>query len=330
VLITQTPLRVSFVGGGTDLREFYSLGEGAVISSAIDKFIYVIVKERYDDKIVLSWTKKEIVRSVNEIQHELIREAMRKTGISKGIEVITVADIPSEGSGLGSSSSLTVGLLNAFYAYKGELVSVERLAREACEIEIETLEKPIGKQDHYIAAYGDLRKFVFKSNETVEVKKLEISTGARRILNARLMLFFTKRTRRSVEILTEQRRNIPTKIDPLRQMKQQVSELEESILRGDYDQLGHCLHAGWQLKKTLGNSISDPELEVMYQQALDAGAIGGKIAGAGGGGFLLLYCPPEHQEKIRKALSGYPEMPFQLERDGSKVIFNVRRETWKV
>lgn len=321
---------MSFVGGGTDLKEFYSLDEGAVISSAIDKFIYVIVKERYDDKIVLSWTKKEIVRSFDEIQHELIRETLRKTGISKGIEVITVADIPSEGSGLGSSSSLTVGLLNAFYAYKGDLVSAERLAREASEIEINTLKKPIGKQDHYIAAYGDLRKFTFKKDETVVVQRLDISLEARRILNANLMLFFTNRTRSSVKILSEQRHNIPNRVDILRQMKKQVSELEQNILRGDYDRLGNSLHTGWLLKKTLANSISDPELEVMYQQALDAGAIGGKIAGAGGGGFLLLYCPPEHQEKLRKALSGYPEMPFRLERDGTKVIFNVRKETWKV
>ena len=221
-------------------------------------------------------------------------------------------------------------MLNAFYAYKGDLVSAERLAREASEIEINTLKKPIGKQDHYIAAYGDLRKFTFKKDETVVVQRLDISLEARRILNANLMLFFTNRTRSSVKILSEQRHNIPNRVDILRQMKKQVSELEQNILRGDYDRLGNSLHTGWLLKKTLANSISDPELEVMYQQALDAGAIGGKIAGAGGGGFLLLYCPPEHQEKLRKALSGYPEMPFRLERDGTKVIFNVRKETWKV
>jgi D-glycero-alpha-D-manno-heptose-7-phosphate kinase len=330
MLITQTPLRVSFVGGGTDLKEFYALDEGAVISSAIDKFIYVIVKERYDDKIVLSWTKKEIVRSVSEIQHELIREAMRKTGISKGVEVITVADIPSEGSGLGSSSTLTVGLLSAFYAYKGELVSAERLAHEACEIEIDILKKPIGKQDHYIASYGGLRRFTFKNDETVDVERLDLSVEARRTLNTSLMLFFTNRTRSSAEILTEQRRNIPARAEILQQMKEQVTELEQNLLRGDCWHLGEVLHRGWQLKKTLANSISDPELDRMYQRALDAGATGGKITGAGGGGFLMLYCHPQHQDHVREALRGYPEMPFQLERDGSKVIFNARRDTWKI
>jgi len=330
MVITQTPLRISFVGGGTDLKEFSDADGGAVISTTIDKFIYVIVKERFDDKIVLSWTKKEIVQSVEEIQHELIREAMRITGISKGIEVITVADIPSEGSGLGSSSSLTVGLLNAFYAYQGELVSAEKLAREACEIEIETLKKPIGKQDQYIAAYGNLRKIIFNSDGNVKVERLEVSDEARRILNANLMLFFTNRTRNSTQILSEQQKNIPDRIEILKRMKIQVSEMERIVLSEDFDELGSLLDKGWHLKKQLARDITNPEIEKMYQSALAAGALGGKIAGAGGGGFLLLYCQPEHQDRVRKALSGYREMPFRFEKDGSKVIFNIRRDTWKI
>jgi D-glycero-alpha-D-manno-heptose-7-phosphate kinase len=330
MIITQTPLRISLVGGGTDFKEFYRLDGGAVISTAIDKYIYVIVKERFDDKIVLSWTKKEIVQSVDEIQHELIREAMRKTGLRKGIEVITVADIPSEGSGLGSSSSLTVGLLNAFYAYQGELVSSERLAREACEIEIDILKKPIGKQDQYIAAYGNLRKFTFNKDGSVDAHKIELSEEARRILNMNLLLFYTNRTRSSAEILTEQRKNIPTVLETLARIRTQVTETEQVFREEDFDRVGQVLDEGWRLKKRLANSITDTDIEKMYRTAIEAGAFGGKIAGAGGGGFLLLYCIPEKQEKVRAALKGYREMPFRLERDGSKVILNMRRDTWKI
>ncbi len=330
MLITQTPLRISLVGGGTDFEQYYRLNGGAVISTPIDKYIYVIVKERFDEKIVLSWTKKEIVQSVDEIQHELIREAMRKTGLQKGIEVITVADIPSEGSGLGSSSSLTVGLLNAFYAYQGELVSSERLASEACEIEIDILKKPIGKQDQYIAAYGNLRKFTFNKDGSVTTERLELSEEGRRILNMNLLLFYTNRTRSSTDILTEQQRNIPDTLETLNDIKMQVAETEQIFREGDFDRLGQVLDKGWRLKRRLANSITDTEIEKMYQTAIEAGALGGKIAGAGGGGFLLLYCTPEKQEQVRSALRGYREMPFRLERDGSKVILNMRRDTWKI
>ena len=330
MVITQTPLRISFVGGGTDFKEFYSIDGGAVVSTAIDKYVYVIVKERFDDKIVLSWTKKEIVQSVDEIQHELIREAMRKTGVAKGIEAITVADIPSEGSGLGSSSSLTVGLLNAFYAYQGESVSAERLAQEACDIEIGILKKPIGKQDQYIAAYGNLRRISFRADASVEVEKLSISDETRRILNSNFMLFYTNRTRSSAPILTEQKSNIANKLPILQQMKNQVEEMKQIVQNGHPEMLAQLLNRGWQLKKQLADSITSAEIEAMYTAALEAGAGGGKIAGAGAGGFLLLYCEPQNQEKVRKALSGYREMPFLLERDGSKIIFNMRRDTWKI
>jgi len=330
MVITQTPLRISFVGGGTDFKEFYSIGGGAVISTAIDKYVYVIVKERFDDKIVLSWTKKEIVESVDEIQHELIRESMRRTGITRGVEAITIADIPSEGSGLGSSSSLTVGLLNAFYAYQGELVSAETLAREACEIEIEILRKPIGKQDQYIAAYGNLRKIIFGSDESVRVEKLKISEETKRMLNDNFMLFYTNRTRRSDGILLEQRENVSNNVAILQGMKAQVDAMERIIENEHLGALGSLLDEGWRLKKELASSISSPEIDTMYRMAVDAGAGGGKIAGAGAGGFMLLYCELKDQENVRKALSGYREMPFRLERDGSKIIFNMRRDAWKI
>ena len=205
MIITQTPLRVSFAGGGTDLAAYYEHGDGYVVSTAIDKFAYVIVKERFDDEIYLNYMRKEIVTDVAQIQHELIRDAMRMTGVDHGVEVTLLSDIPSEGSGLGSSSSFSVGLLNAFYTFRGELVTAERLAREACEIEIERLGKPIGKQDQYIAAYGGLRAFRFRTGGEVEIEPVPME-GARLLeLSNRLYLFFTGRTRKADKILSEQR-----------------------------------------------------------------------------------------------------------------------------
>jgi D-glycero-alpha-D-manno-heptose-7-phosphate kinase len=328
MIITQTPLRISFAGGGTDFPDYYRQDTGRVLSTAIDKYLFVIVKERFDNRIYVNYSQKEIVDRIDDLQHELVREAMRKTGVLDGVEITTLADIPSEGSGLGSSSSITVGLLNALYAYQGEQVPAERLAREACEIEIDILGKPIGVQDQYIAAYGGLRLFTFGSEGRVQADRVNMTDIMRRRLSNNLMLFFTNRTRRSSEILEEQKSGIEAKNDVLRQMSEQALEAKSLLEEGRVEAVGDLLDRGWQLKKSLASRISDPELDAMYDRARDAGAIGGKISGAGGGGFLLVYCPPDRQEAVVEALAQYREMPFALERDGSKVIFNVRREGW--
>ncbi len=325
MIITQTPLRISFAGGGTDLKEFYEMEDGKVISSAIDKYIFVIVSERFDEKIYINYTKKEIVDSVDDIQHELVREAMRKAGIENGVEVTMLADIPSEGSGLGSSSSLTVGLLNAFYIYQGEQVPPERLAREACEIEIDICGKPIGKQDQYIAAFGGIREFTFKSNGDVQVEKVKLSPSEFRRLGSELLLFYTNKTRKSSEILTEQKHSTRSKRDYLHQLKLFVPQVRNAIESHQYHIIGEILHESWQVKKQLASKITNPDIDQMYEMALSAGALGGKVAGAGGGGFLLLYVPRHKQEAVRNALREYRELPFYLEQDGSKVIFNLRR-----
>ena len=311
MIITQTPLRISFAGGGTDFKEFYSADGGCVVSSAIDKYIYVIVKERFDSKIRVGYSKTEMVDSVDEIEHELMREAMRMAGITKGIEISTMADVPSEGSGLGSSSSVTVGLLNALYAYKGDFQPAEVLAQQACRIEIDILGKPIGKQDQYIAAYGGMKMFCFRSDDAVDVCPVAIDEERRRQLSSNLMLFFTGRTRKSSSVLTEMREQAPA----VRRCLE-----EESLQR-----LGRIMHGGWELKKRLAGGITNPDIDKLYQDALDAGAVGGKVAGAGGGGFLLLYCPPAQQESVRKVLANLKELPFRLERDGTKIILNARR-----
>ena len=329
MIITKTPLRISFVGGGSDLRDFYLFSDGKVISSAIDKYVYVIVKERFDDKVYLNYSRKEIVNSVDEVEHDLVREAMRVAGIANGVEITTLADVPSEGSGLGSSSSVLVGLLHAFYAYKGEAVTNERLAAEACKIEIDILKKPIGKQDQYAAAYGGINKITFKKNDTVEVQKIDINDKQYRTFGSNLLLFYTDKTRKSSEILRSQKANTKNKLEVLKKMVDLVDLFEKDLIEENYDQLGKLLHKNWQYKKELSPKITNGDIENMYRTALDAGAIGGKISGAGGGGFLLLYVPRESQNKVRQALSGYRELPFFLEKYGSQIIFNQRSYPWK-
>jgi len=325
VIITQTPLRISFAGGGTDFRGFYEKEYGSVVSTAIDKYIYVIIKERFDDLIRVGYTQTEMVESVDEIHHELVREAMRMVGITKGIEVSTMADIPSEGSGLGSSSTVTVGLLNALYAYMGEAVTAETLARQACEIEIGVLGKPIGKQDQYIAAYGGLRHFRFYGNEDVDVSSINIDEGARQRLCESLLLFYTGSTRKSSDVLSEQRSNIASKMPLLIEMRNQADELARLLKVGAIASLGQTLREGWIRKRQLASGISNPQIDELFDLAMSAGAIGGKVTGAGGGGFFLVCTPPENRAAVRKKLSHLRELPINLSRDGSKIIFNVRR-----
>lgn len=325
MIIVQTPLRVSFLGGGTDFGAYYLREEGWVLSSAIDKYIFVVLKERYDDKIRVGYTKTELVDDIDQLEHELVRECLRRTGITRRVEISTMADIPSEGSGLGSSSTVTVGLLNAMYIYQGAAKDAAWLAREACEIEIDVLGKPIGVQDQYIASYGGQRFIRFCSNGAVEVEPLGLDAQKLRRLNQNLMLFFTGITRQASSVLAEQVRSMEEHLDELREMKKLALCARRSLCDGDFDQFGLLLHEGWLLKKQMASGISNGALDAIYEQARTAGALGGKITGAGGGGFLLLYCPRHQQDAVRAALHELPELPFHLERDGSKVIFNYRR-----
>ncbi len=326
MIIVQTPLRISFFGGGTDFPSFFMEEGGCVLSSAIDKYIYVTVKERFDRKLRIGYTQTEMVDSIDEIQHELIREALRLTGISSSLEITTMGDIPSEGSGLGSSSTVTVGALHALYTYLGEIVSAERLAREACSIEIDKLKKPIGIQDQYIAAYGNLRFFNFLPDGQVKVEKVSLDSDSRRAFNDRFLLFFTGVSRRADKILKEQKKNIKDHLTILRELKQMVYEARNMLARNDYDAFGSLMHESWILKKALAGQITNSAIDDLYELAIRAGAIGGKITGAGGGGFLLLYVPYERQPAVRNALCHLQELPFRLESEGTKVIFNYRRE----
>lgn len=325
MIIVQTPLRVSLFGGGTDFRSYFEVDGGAVLTTAIDKYIFVTIKKRFDEKLRIGYTKTEMVDSVDEVQHELIRQALRKTGITHGVEITTMGDIPSAGSGLGSSSTVTVGSLHAMYTYLGQLVTAEQLAREACQIEIDELGRPIGIQDQYIAAYGGLRLMEFSTDGQVCSENLVLSEDRLRTLNENLLLFFTGITRQSSTILTEQSSAIDQHRKVLRRIKEMAYMARDELKAGNIDAIGEMLHESWQLKKGLARNISNAEIDNIYHVARQAGATGGKITGAGGGGFLLLYCPHEKQDAVRAALSDLQELPFRIENDGSKVIFNYRR-----
>lgn len=326
MLVTQTPLRISFFGGGTDFADFYHQEEGCVLSSAIDKSIFVIVKRRFDQMIRVGYTRTELVESVEHLQHELIREALSLVGIREQIEIQTLGDVPATGSGLGSSSAVTVGTLNALYTFLNAPRSLEDLARAACEIEINRLSKPIGKQDQYIAAYGGLQFIRFLPDERVVIEPVQLAESERLRLDRQLMLFYTNVQRRAESVLTEQRQNLMQNLSALRELKGMAYQGKKLLEEGNFEAFGRLLNDGWRLKKRLSSNISNPSLDEIYTAALRAGALGGKITGAGAGGFLLLYCPCEKQDGVRDALRGLRELPFHLETDSTKVILNYRRQ----
>jgi len=325
MIITQTPLRISFFGGGTDLQDFYGQEEGCVLSSAIDKCIYVVIKKRFDERVRVGYTRTELVESIDDIQHELVRESLRLAGLYRQVELSTMADIPSAGSGLGSSSTVTVGLLNAIYTHQNDPRDVETLAQQACQVEIEILGKPIGKQDQYIAAYGGLRFIRFLPDEQVIVEKVELPDRRWNDLNRHLMLFYTNSTRRSETILVEQKANTQDRIGVLRGLKELAYQGRDVLRAGDLETFGYLLHQGWELKKQMASKITNSTIDDIYATARKAGALGGKITGAGGGGFLILFCPLSRQDQVRTALHGVRELPFRLEPEGTKVIFHYTR-----
>lgn len=322
MIITQTPLRISFLGGGTDFPKFYREYGGCVLTTAIDKYVSCIVQKRFDEMIVVGYSKKEWVERVDQLEHELVREAMKKTGVSRGVEITFLSDVPAAGTGLGSSSSVTVGVLNALYQYTGLAVGAERLAAEACEIEIEVLGKPIGVQDQYIAAFGGVDFIEFRKDGTISVEPLGMSEELLADLESSMMVFFTGKTRRAEAVLKEQKENIGRKNRVLQNMAQQARVGRRLLQGGRIAELGKLLDEGWKLKKTLASKISDSEIDQMYAAAKKAGAFGGKISGAGGGGFMTLFVPTNKREAVRRSMNGLREMPVGLARDGSKVIFN--------
>jgi D-glycero-alpha-D-manno-heptose-7-phosphate kinase len=321
VIITRTPLRISFAGGGTDLASFYrTYGGGAVVSAAIDKFVHVIVNEKFDRSIRVAYSRTENVDRLADLQHGLVREAMRATGVAEALEIHTIADIPGEGTGLGSSSSLTVGLLNALYAFRGQLKDPAELANEACQIEIETLGGTLGKQDQYIAAFGGVQHFEFRPDESVRSTPLPLSSADRESLSDHLSLFYTGITRKAEGILKDQSARTGENKDALFRMRALAGEARAAIVERDWQRLGRVLDEGWQLKRGLSAGISNPEIDHQFAAAKAAGAFGGKVTGAGGGGFLLLVHPPERSRQIAAALSPLQRLPVRITPEGSRIL----------
>ncbi len=321
MIITRTPLRVSFAGGGTDLPSFYrAYGGGAVVSAAIDKFVHVLVNEKFDRSIRVAYSRTENVDRLEDLQHGLVREAMRATGVREALEIHTIADIPSEGTGLGSSSSLTVGLLNALYAFRGQLKDPAELAREACEIEIDKLGGTLGKQDHYIAAFGGVQHFEFRPDDSVRQTPLPLANVDREALSDHLSLFYTGITRPAGRILSEQDARTGENRDALLRMRALADAARSAILAHDWARLGQVLDEGWQLKRGFAPGITNPEIDRRFEAAKAAGAFGGKVTGAGGGGFLLLVHPPERSRQIADALSPMTRLPVRITSEGSRIL----------
>lgn len=323
VVLTRTPLRISFAGGGTDLLDFYQKDYGAVLSTAIDKYIYVTVKRHgdlFNEPIRINYSETELVDSVDRIKNDICRECLRLLNVELPIYISTVADIPAS-TGLGSSSTFAVGLLNALHAFQGERVSAGQLAEEASYIEIDVLGQPIGKQDQYVAAYGGLNFFRFNGSGTVAVEPQPLPNGALGRLFGHILLFWTGIRRDAGLVLNEQKRRTMINLDRLRAMREHAVQLQAMMCKGfDPEPFGRALSASWELKRQLADTIATRQIDSWYQRGIEAGADGGKLCGAGGGGFLLFLARPERQEAVRRALSDLREIPISYEAHGSRLM----------
>ncbi len=322
MIISRTPLRISFAGGGSDLPSYYQESEGAVLSTTIDKYIYLAVhKYFYPNQSLLKYSKTELINSNSEIQHPLFRECMQMLDIH-GIDISSMADVPA-GTGLGSSSAFTVSLLNVLHAYKHEAVSPEYLAAKACEIEIERLSDPIGKQDQYAAAYGGLNFIRFNPDHSVNVEKIIMDPATKLQLDRNLLMYYTGTTHSASALLKEQNKEMQnlSKRQVIGKMVEMAYELKQVLESNNIDDFGRILHEGWLLKKSISNGISNQVIDDLYNAGIQSGALGGKLLGAGGAGFVLFYVPEERQEHFRQQMSNYIELPFGFENYGSKIIY---------
>jgi len=315
---------MSFVGGGSDLPVFYRKFGGAVVSTAIDKFVYVTVNKKFDERIRLSYSKTEEAKSVDKIKHPLVREAMQLLGVRGGVEITSIADIPAKGTGLGSSSSFTVGLLNALHAFANRYASAEQLARESCAIELERCGEPIGKQDQYAAAFGGFNFIEFYPDDTVSVEPIICERRTLQQLQANTLVFYTGITRSASTLLKAQRDAVESgkqKQKALRKMVDLARQLKVQLQKNNVHAFGEIIHENWELKRSLTSGVSNDQIDDWYQRARKAGAVGGKLLGAGSGGFLMFYAPPDRHEAISRALADLRRIDLQFEAQGSKIIF---------
>ena len=324
MIISRTPLRVSFVGGGTDLRSFYSIQSGKVLSTGIDKYIYVVVKRQIgivEYKYRVNWRRVEFRNSIEEIQHPIVREALKMMEIDFPIEISTFADIPAE-TGLGSSSAFTVGLLHALFALKGQMVTKYKLASKAAELEVDILGRIMGKQDHFASTYSNLNVFTFQNNEAVTVEPVFYKPETRAELEESMVMFYTNLKRDATKVLSLQNKSTQSKFEVLKQMKDLVSILRDILASGkDLRRVGEVLAQGWELKRTITPEISNKVIDDYYRRACDAGAIGGKLLGAGAGGFLLFYVEPQNRQKVLESLKELYSLQFKLDDGGTRITY---------
>jgi D-glycero-alpha-D-manno-heptose-7-phosphate kinase len=328
MIITRTPFRLTLGGGGTDLPSFYGDHGGFILAAAIDKYMFLNVNTPIvDDKIRVRYTGSEMVDHVDDVKHTLAREALKYFGVTSGIEIVSIADIPA-GTGLGSSSSYLVGLLNALHTLLQDQATPQKLAEEACRIELEVLRKPIGKQDQYMAAFGGLTTLDIDPEGNVSVKRLDLDMDLVESLEHNILMFYTHEMRDATTILKKQDAAARTKdrtvVRSLREIKDIGLEISEAISKGNLRRFGELLDVHWESKKRLSEGISNPQIDAWYELAKQNGAVGGKISGAGGGGFLMLYCE-ENKARLREVMraAGLRELKFRFDFEGSKVVFDV-------
>ena len=340
MIITKTPLRITFAGGGSDMASYYTKHPACCISATINKYVYVLVKKRFDKKIYLKYSDNEVVdvSSVDDVKHDFIRETLKFMNIDYGVEIINWADIPTKGTGLGSSSSFLVGLLLALHTLEGRHVSKESLASQSCYIEIEKCKKPIGVQDQYAAAYGGFNQMRFGTDvnrgDYKEIKGFGFCDQDLRNLSDHMALFYTGVTRESKEILSTQQKNLITSKEVVSFMHKNVivADLLSEQLSGyggrkDIDAIPAAMRENWDLKKKFAGSITNKELDNIYDRARTMGeARAGKIIGAGGGGFFLFWT--NNKKKLRETLADYPELPFVIDKYGSRVVLNMEQLSW--
>ena len=323
MIITRTPFRISFAGGGSDLRNYYEKFGGSVVSVSINKYIYLSMHPYFEEnEYLLKYSKTEQAKSLEEIQHPIIRTVFKDYGI-RGVDFNSSADIPS-GTGLASSSAFTVGLINLCNAYTDQYMNKEVIAEKACKVEIEDLKEPIGKQDQYACACGGLNFIEFYKDGVVDVEKLYLQSDAYHVLEKNLLMFYTGKTRSAGSILAEQKKNTTNdeaKIKNLHKMVQLSKDLKEELLKGNTNAMGEILHTGWMYKKEFADGIFNPDIYYYYYLAIKNGALGGKLLGAGGGGFLLFYVEEQHRSRVRRALSDLKEIDFKFDNKGTSVIY---------
>ena len=325
MIITRTPFRVSFVGGGSDLPSFYRKSPGAVLSTSINKYMYISAHEYFEDeKYLLKYSKTELVKDINKISNSLFKECIKLTSTKPGVEISSSADIPS-GTGLGSSSSFTVGALNSLFRYNGKERTKLELAKDACNIELDILKEPIGKQDQYAAAIGGLNKIKFNSDESVDISPVKISSKKQQLFEQSSMMIYTGSTRSASEILETQNNNINSNMDKFETQKEMVNLVDEIIpfmQKGDTEKFGNCLNKNWILKTKLSNKISNSEVDKIYGKSLKYGAYGGKLLGAGGSGFLFICFDSDQRNKFTELFKDYKQVSFGFDKEGSRLVYD--------